>query len=73
MEWSMDEVLEEVDALCTKDANIVFVLNDVGSGVIPMDAISRKYVDRSGIVGQRLARHCDEVYEVKLGLENRLK
>jgi len=73
MEWSIDEVLEEVDALCAKDANIVFVLNDVGSGVIPLDAMSRKYVDRSGILGQRLARHCDEVYEVKLGLENRLK
>ena len=73
MEWTMKEVLEEVEALCAKDANIVFVLNDVGSGVIPLDALSRKYVDRSGIVGQRLARHCDEVYEVKLGLENRLK
>jgi len=73
MEWSIEKVLEEVETLCAKDANIVFVLNDVGSGVIPLDALSRKYVDRSGIVGQRLARHCDEVYEVKLGLENRLK
>jgi adenosylcobinamide kinase/adenosylcobinamide-phosphate guanylyltransferase len=73
MEWTMEEVLEEVDVLCAKDANIIFVLNDVGSGVIPLDAMSRKYVDRSGIVGQRLARHCDEVYEVKLGLEVKLK
>jgi len=73
MEWSMEEVLREVEALCAKDANLVFVLNDVGSGVIPLDAVSRKYVDRSGIVGQRLAKYCDEVYEVKLGLEVRLK
>ena len=73
IEWSMEEVLREVEALCEKDANLVFVLNDVGSGVIPLDAISRKYVDRSGIVGQKLAKHCDEVYEVKLGLEIKLK
>jgi len=73
MEWSMEEVLREAEALCEKDANLVFVLNDVGSGVIPLDAVSRKYVDRSGIVGQRLAKHCDEVYEVKLGLEIKLK
>jgi len=73
MKWSMEKVLEEVEALCTKDANLVFVLNDVGSGVIPLDAMSRKYVDRSGIVGQRIAKHCDETYEVKLGLTIKLK
>jgi len=73
MEWSMEALLEEVEMICSKEANIVFVLNDVGSGVIPLDAMSRKYVDRSGILGQRLAQLCDEVYEVKLGLENRLK
>jgi len=73
MEWSMEALIEEVKMICSKEANIVFVLNDVGSGVIPLDAMSRKYVDRSGILGQRLAQLCDEVYEVKLGLENRLK
>nr|WP_294892775.1 hypothetical protein [Sulfuricurvum sp. MLSB] len=35
--------------------------------------MSRRYVDLSGIIGQTLARICDEVYEVKLGLERRLK
>jgi len=73
MEWSMEALIEEVEMICSKEANIIFVLNDVGSGVIPLDAMSRKYVDRSGILGQRLAHLCDEVYEVKLGLENRLK
>ncbi|MBA1419697.1 MAG: bifunctional adenosylcobinamide kinase/adenosylcobinamide-phosphate guanylyltransferase [Epsilonproteobacteria bacterium] len=73
MEWSMEALLDEVEIICSKEANFVFVLNDVGSGVIPLDAMSRKYVDRSGILGQKLAQLCDEVYEVKLGLENRLK
>ena len=67
------EILKELEVLAQSEANIVFVLNDVSSGVIPLDAMSRKYVDRSGMVGQKLAALCDEVYEVKLGLEVKLK
>ncbi|WP_294913915.1 bifunctional adenosylcobinamide kinase/adenosylcobinamide-phosphate guanylyltransferase [Sulfuricurvum sp. UBA5598] len=73
LEESEEALIAEIEALETIDANIVFVLNDVGSGVIPSDPISRRYVDLSGIIGQTLARICDEVYEVKLGLERRLK
>ena len=69
----LDSILAWLDKLLAIDANIVFVLNDVNSGVIPLDKLSRKYVDRSGIIGQKLASKCDEVYEVKLGLEIKLK
>jgi len=55
------------------DANIVFVLNDVNSGIIPDNELSRRFVDTSGIVGQIVASSCDEVYQVLVGLENRLK
>ena len=67
------EIKKQLDFLESVDANIVFVLNDVNSGVIPMDKLSRRYVDLSGEVGQRVAGFCDEVYEVKLGLEIQLK
>jgi len=73
LDESEESVLNELEHICAKDANIVFVLNNVNEGVIPLDALSRKYVDRSGIVGQKLAKLCNEVYEVKLGLEFRLK
>jgi adenosylcobinamide kinase / adenosylcobinamide-phosphate guanylyltransferase len=73
LDESEEALVAEIEALGEIDANIVFVLNDVGSGVIPNDPISRRYVDLSGIIGQILARLCDEVYEVKLGLEKRLK
>ncbi len=71
--WEEEKLFAELEALSTKETNIVFVLNDVSSGVIPIDSISRKYVDRSGVIGQKLAAMCNEVYEVKLGLEIRLK
>lgn len=73
IEESEEALIEEIEALGRIEANIVFVLNDVGSGVIPSDPLSRRYVDLSGIIGQKLAKLCDEVYEVKLGLERRLK
>ena len=60
-------------AILDIDADIVFVLNDVNSGVIPIDSYSRKYIDTSGIVGQIVASKCDEVYQVVVGIENRIK
>ncbi len=71
--WSDEAIFKELEKIASIDANIVFVLNDVGSGVIPIDRLSRKYVDRSGIIGQRLAEISNEVYEVKLALKVQLK
>lgn len=69
-----EEVLkEQLKELFKIDANIIFILNDVSCGVIPFDKESRRFVDFSGIIGQELAKLCDEVYEVKYGIEKKLK
>jgi adenosylcobinamide kinase/adenosylcobinamide-phosphate guanylyltransferase len=73
LDIEIEELFEQIEALANRDSNIIFVLNDVSSGVIPIDSKSRRFVDRSGIIGQRIAKICDEVYEVKLGLKSRLK
>ena len=73
LDENMFDIMGELARLEQSKANIVFVLNDVSSGVIPLESMSRKYVDRSGVIGQKLAQLCDEVYEVKLGLESKLK
>ncbi|SFV61989.1 Adenosylcobinamide-phosphate guanylyltransferase [hydrothermal vent metagenome] len=69
----LDELLDYLDELFKIDATIVFVLNDVGNGVIPMDKESRLFVDRSGIIGQKIASLSDKVYHIVLGLERELK
>ena len=69
----LEELLKELEDINQKNANIIFVLNDVNAGVIPMDKESRKFVDRSGIIGQQLAAFCNEVYEVKMGIPIQLK
>ena len=70
---SEDELKQQLRTICKIDANIIFILNDVSCGVIPIDNESRKFVDFSGLFGQELASLCDEVYEVKNGIERRLK
>ena len=70
---SEDELKQQLRTICKIDANIIFILNDVSCGVIPLNSESRKFVDFSGLLGQELASLCDEVYEVKYGIERRLK
>ena len=59
--------------LMKKDANIVFVLNNVNSGVIPIEKLSRKFIDITGIVGKMVAHYCDEVYIVNYGIKTKIK
>lgn len=70
---SEDELISYIDRLSNIDTNIVFVLNSVGEGIVPLTKESRKFVDLTGLIGQRLAYISDEVYDVKLGIEHRLK
>ncbi len=68
-----EELLNQLKIISQIDANIVFVLNEVTAGVIPLDSESRKFVDMTGVIGQYLAKVCNEVYDVKLGIKRRLK
>lgn len=73
LENSEESLKQQLQEICKIDTNIIFILNDVSCGVIPMDKESRRFVDFSGLIGQELVKLCDEVYEVKYGIERRLK
>ena len=68
-----DYFINHIKDISKINANIVFVLNDVNGGIIPLEKQSRRFVDITGIVGASLVKICDEVYEVKFTLGNRLK
>ncbi len=70
---SEEELISYIDRLDNIDADIIFVLNSVGEGIVPLTKESRKFVDLTGLIGQRLASISDEVYDVKLGMAQRLK
>jgi adenosylcobinamide kinase/adenosylcobinamide-phosphate guanylyltransferase len=62
---SQAEVLLQTDILCMAIASasgpVVLVSNDIGSGVIPMGAEVRAFVDTQGLVNQRLASACEKL------------
>jgi adenosylcobinamide kinase/adenosylcobinamide-phosphate guanylyltransferase len=67
------EILKEIEKVLKIDADIVFVLNEVGSGISPAERYSRRYIDLSGLTGQMVAKEADRVYHVVLGIKKRLK
>lgn len=54
-------------------APVVAVSEEVGLGVIPMNALARSFVDALGIVNQITATHADRVVLVVAGLPKTLK
>lgn len=52
---------------------VVLVSNEVGLGVVPMGALSRRFVDEAGRLHQQLARNCERVIFVAAGLPLALK
>lgn len=73
MPLGYEAMKEQLQKLFNINCNIVFILNDINNGVIPIEKYSREFVDISGLIGQFLAKNCDEVIEVKYGLERKLK
>ena len=52
---------------------IILVSNEVGQGVVPMGALSRRFVDEAGRLHQELAAVSERVVLVTAGLEQVLK
>lgn len=52
---------------------ILLVSNEVGQGVVPMNALARRFVDEAGWLHQALARDSDRVLFVVAGLPQVLK
>jgi adenosylcobinamide kinase / adenosylcobinamide-phosphate guanylyltransferase len=60
-------------SLETAGGPVVFVSNEVGQGVVPMNAMARAFVDATGALHQRLAALADRVDLVTAGLPLTLK
>lgn len=73
LDTPFDALILQLEELKYCDATIVFVLNDVNSGIIPYEKETRKFVEYTGRVGQYLTALCDEVYDVKFGIGVKIK
>jgi adenosylcobinamide kinase/adenosylcobinamide-phosphate guanylyltransferase len=70
----VDAEFEHLDgALARAAAPIVLVANEVGSGIVPDNALGRRFRDLQGLLNQRIAARADRVFLVVAGLPLTLK
>ena len=57
-----------LDCFATLPGDLILVGNEVGSGIIPLGEINRRFVDETGFLHQALAKQCDRVVLTAAGL-----
>jgi adenosylcobinamide kinase/adenosylcobinamide-phosphate guanylyltransferase len=62
-----------LDALPGLAGRVVFVANEVGLGIVPDNALARRFRDLAGLLNQAVAEGCDRVTLVTAGLPIVLK
>ena len=62
------EVDRLAQALAEATAPVVLVANEVGSGIVPDNALARRFRDLQGALNQRIAAQADQVVLVVAGL-----
>jgi adenosylcobinamide kinase / adenosylcobinamide-phosphate guanylyltransferase len=76
-ELQADRYQQQSDALLAALAGcqhrVILVSNEVGSGVVAADAMTRRFVDEAGFLHQKIAQLCDKVVLVTAGLPQILK
>ena len=70
----VDAEIERLEAALTQAAApIVLVANEVGFGIVPDDALGRRFRDLQGVLNQRIAARADRVVLVVAGLPLTMK
>jgi adenosylcobinamide kinase/adenosylcobinamide-phosphate guanylyltransferase len=71
------DILGEVELCCEaikgSKKHAIWVSNEVGCGVVPVDRLARLFRDVAGRANQLVARYADEVYLIVAGLPLALK
>jgi adenosylcobinamide kinase/adenosylcobinamide-phosphate guanylyltransferase len=71
-EEAIDEFLNSL-SLTSQSSYFFIVSNEVGMGIVPDNALSRRFRDLAGRLNQQMASIADEVYLVTAGIPLRIK
>ena len=70
IEEELDNVINCIQKITTP---LVFVTNEVGSGIVPNNPVSREFRDAAGIVNQKIAAAVDSVILCVSGIPVKIK
>ncbi len=66
-------IMQELNDVLHLPLDLTFVINEVGTGIIPANQLARQFADLSGKAAQLLGEHCDEVYLCCAGIPLKIK
>lgn len=66
-------ISQTIAQLISIPQTLIFVINDVGSGIHADTDIGRQFTDLSGLMAQQVAAGCHEVYHCIAGIGNRIR
>ena len=78
-EWVKDcmkaerNIEEELREKLEQDPDQIIVCNELGCGVVPLDAFERAWRERTGRLTCELAKQAEAVYRVTCGIGTRIK
>ena len=67
------EIKKEIKAILKQNKNIVFVINEVGSGILSKNKLAREFTDINGKISQLIAKKCDRVFYNIAGIKKKVK
>jgi adenosylcobinamide kinase / adenosylcobinamide-phosphate guanylyltransferase len=71
-DWQKEAILLS-ETLSRQNSPVVLVTNEVGLGIVPDNALARRFRDAAGILNQMVARVAEEVEFMVAGLPMRVK
>ena len=63
----------QLEKLCTKCRDIIFVSNEIGLGGVAENAMQRRFTDLQGYINQHIAAMASEVHMAVSGIDVRIK
>lgn len=64
---------EEISAFLQKNEDCMIISDEIGNGIVPIDAFEREYRERTGRILVELAQKADEVVRVICGIGQKIK
>jgi adenosylcobinamide kinase/adenosylcobinamide-phosphate guanylyltransferase len=68
-----NEYTKLVEASARARTTIILVTNEVGCGIVPENALARRFRDEAGRLNQLAAQQASEVYWMVFGIGTRIK